>query len=191
MSNPERYASLAELAARLTERVSAQDELTRRLAAASGAVESYTGRMFTLDTEATARVYEPTRSDRVHVDDFATTDDMVVKVGRPGSFAVFSDFWVKPHNAPAHGRPYEWVWSDSRFEVSTQSTVEVTAVWGWPAVPDEVAEATLIAASRLWSRRDSPTGVAGFGDYGVVRITASDVDVAQLLNPYARPSGGW
>jgi hypothetical protein len=46
----------------------------------------------------------------------------------------------------------------------------------------EVLEAILMIASRLYKRRQSPEGVAGFGGEGaVVRIVASDPDVVSLL----------
>jgi hypothetical protein len=46
---------------------------------------------------------------------------------------------------------------------------------------DEVQEAIVLLASRLYKRRNSPEGVAGWNDLGVVRIAASDPDVARLL----------
>lgn len=45
----------------------------------------------------------------------------------------------------------------------------------------EVVEAILILASRLHARRNSPEGVAGWNDLGVIRILASDPDVGALL----------
>jgi hypothetical protein len=46
---------------------------------------------------------------------------------------------------------------------------------------DEVQEAIVLLASRLYKRRNSPEGVAGFNDLGVVRIVASDPDIGRLL----------
>ena len=45
----------------------------------------------------------------------------------------------------------------------------------------EVQEAVVLLASRLYKRRQSPEGVAGWGDLGVVRIIANDPDIARLL----------
>ena len=189
------YATLAELQARITDRASSATQLTDALTAAEGAVNSHCGRDFDLDAAASARVFEVIRSDRVQVDDIGSTTGLIVKTGRPGSFSttltIDTQFWLKPYNAIVKARAYEWVWSDSLFTEADYPTVEVTAKWGWPAVPAEVKEATLLMASRLYSRKDSPTGVAGFGDYGVVRVTASDADVSRLLDPYTKPSGGW
>ena len=46
---------------------------------------------------------------------------------------------------------------------------------------DETQEAIVLLASRLYKRRNSPEGVAGWGDLGVIRIVASDPDIARLL----------
>lgn len=50
-----------------------------------------------------------------------------------------------------------------------------------PEVPDAVRSACVLMASRLFSRRQSPEGVAGFGDIGAVRISGVDVDVMELI----------
>jgi len=67
-----------------------------------------------------------------------------------------------------------------------QVSVEVTAKWGWPAVPDTVKQAALMLASRLYGRKASPMGVIGVGDFGPVRISRSDPDIAFLLMDYKR-----
>ncbi len=189
------YATIAELQARITTRASSTAILQDALNAAESAVNSYTGRDFDLDAVVSARVFEVTREDRVAVNDIGSTSGLIVKTGRPGAFSttltVDTQYWLKPLNAIVLGRPYEWVWTESLFTAADYPTVEVTAKWGWPSVPADVKEATLLYAARLYARKDSPTGVAGFGDYGVVRITSQDADVARLLDPYAKPSGGW
>ena len=45
----------------------------------------------------------------------------------------------------------------------------------------EVQYATLLQASRWYKRRQSPEGVAGFSDFGAVRITAIDVDIKLMI----------
>lgn len=61
---------------------------------------------------------------------------------------------------------------------------EVTGTWGWPDVPAAITQATRIMVSRIMKRQESPQGVAGFGEYGVVRISRIDPDVMSLLAPY-------
>jgi hypothetical protein len=63
--------------------------------------------------------------------------------------------------------------------------VKVTGSWGWSAVPTSIKQATIIQAARIFKRNDSPLGVAGFGDFGVMRVSGSiDADVRQLIEPY-------
>jgi hypothetical protein len=45
----------------------------------------------------------------------------------------------------------------------------------------EVTEAILLLAHRLYKRLQSPEGVAGWGDLGVVRILGTDPDIERLL----------
>jgi hypothetical protein len=64
--------------------------------------------------------------------------------------------------------------------------VRVTGVWGWTSVPTPVVQATIILASRLYKRNDSPLGVAGFGDIGVIRVGSYDPDVEKLIHPFKK-----
>jgi hypothetical protein len=69
----------------------------------------------------------------------------------------------------------------------SEALVQLTAVYGWPSVPEPITQAVIIQASRIFKRYDSPLGVAGFGDLGAIRVTrALDPDVAQLVEPYRR-----
>ncbi|MDX2921298.1 hypothetical protein PV370_25695, partial [Streptomyces sp. NE06-03C] len=68
--------------------------------------------------------------------------------------------------------------------------VQVTARWGWPAVPDEIVQATLIQAARLYKRKDSPEGVTGSAEWGVVRLSRRDPDVWALIEHYVLPGFG-
>ena len=51
-------------------------------------------------------------------------------------------------------------------------------------VPEAVHTACLMVASRLWDRRQSPGGVLGTNDLGVIRVTGVDRDVEQLLHQH-------
>jgi len=56
-----------------------------------------------------------------------------------------------------------------------------------PIRPKAVELAIVMQAFRLWKRRSTPEGVAGFGDMGVVRVSRLDPDVEELLAPYRPP----
>lgn len=48
---------------------------------------------------------------------------------------------------------------------------------------DEQELAIIMQVAALWARRHSPGGVAGFGEYGPVRISRIDPDIERLLVP--------
>jgi hypothetical protein len=67
-----------------------------------------------------------------------------------------------------------------------EALIKVTGTFGYTPVPTAVKQATIMSATRLYKRYDSPLGVLGFGDLGVVRISRLDPDIASLLSPYRR-----
>lgn len=63
--------------------------------------------------------------------------------------------------------------------------IRVTGTWGWPAVPAAVNQACLIQGHRIFNRPNSPAGMIGFADFGVVRMQGRlDPDVAAMVDPY-------
>lgn len=50
----------------------------------------------------------------------------------------------------------------------------------------EVVEAVILLAARLYKRRNSPEGVAGWDEQGVVRILARDPDIERLLEQHVQ-----
>lgn len=52
----------------------------------------------------------------------------------------------------------------------------------------EVVEAILLVASRLYARRNTPEGVAGWSEIGVTSIMRDDPDVSRLLERHERYS---
>ena len=49
------------------------------------------------------------------------------------------------------------------------------------AIPDDVFRACQMLTARLFRRRQSVEGVAGFGDFGAVRVQRIDPDIEALL----------
>lgn len=50
-------------------------------------------------------------------------------------------------------------------------------------IPDAAHRAVVMLATRLFKRRESPEGVAGWGDMGAVRVMTVDPDIENLLAP--------
>jgi hypothetical protein len=77
------------------------------------------------------------------------------------------------------------VW-DPRNVNAHEATVQVTGVYGWASIPKAIKQATLLLSLRQFKRYDSPLGVAGFGDIGVVRVGRFDPDVESLVSPFRK-----
>lgn len=185
------YVSVPDLRAYMSIADSVDDAvLSAAVDAATAWVDRKCGRTFTAATAATARTYFSDGGGTVWPDDIAAVTGLIVKTGRPGAYTTTlvqdTDFYLSPPNAVALGKPYTQL-RGSFPTSSNYATVQVTALWGWPVVPSEVAMATLLTASRLFKRRESPEGVAGFGDFGAIRVTSTDPDVERLLGPYILP----
>jgi hypothetical protein len=195
------YVSVAELKTELDVDDSDDDlELDVAVDAASAWVTSWCGRDFNQAATATARIfYVPYGSPVAEIDDISTVTGLIVATGTgDGTFAttwVTTDYQLEPLNGVnAHGLsgwPYTAIRSMGGHFTPYRSdmngpSLQVTARWGWPAVPAPVKKATLIMAARLYKRRDSAEGVlGGFGDFGPIRVgTRLDPDVEMLLDPY-------
>ncbi|GAA5048202.1 hypothetical protein HNP84_000224 [Thermocatellispora tengchongensis] len=189
------YADLAtlKLALKITD-AERDDLLTAALAAASRAIDKKTGRRFWLDPSATARTYHPQgrvlrdeRGDLLLIDDVGSATGLVVETGRGSTWSAVTGYETSPDNALTEERPITGLLLATGTWGTGTTRVRVSARWGWPAVPDEIAQATLLQAARLYRRKDSPEGVAGSGEWGLVRVPHLDPDVRALIEPYMLP----
>lgn len=190
------YASLAEVkaAARITDSV---DDALLEIAieSASRAIDGHTHRnFFVAGTVATARVFAASNSDFVWIDDVASTTGFALATS-DNLDATYTTTWgtadyqLEPLNGVSEGVswPYTRIRSTGNKGLpygSGLAGVQVTARWGWLAVPTAIKQATMILAGRQFKRYDSPLGVAGFGDLGAMRVSRVDPDVATLIEPY-------
>ena len=190
------YVALSELKSALGITGSTDDDfLNLAIDAAEQAIDDLCGRVFTAAGSTSARTYRAQRYVAV-VDDISTLTGLLVKTDT-ASDGVYdqtwtsSDYQVEPLNNLAKGRAVFNLRAvgDYLFPVYGDglASLEVTANWGWPAVPDPVKQSALQYSSRLYSRKASPLGVIGVGDFGPVRISRSDPDIAHLLMDYRRP----
>lgn len=187
------YASLAKLKARLgiVDSNTAKDaELTDRLASASMDINRWCGRQFGRDETATTRTYYPGPTG-VDVDDFWTPDDLAVVpyLGTTAGAAWTVDgLNLEPLNGIVDGVP-GWPYRRLAYGYAmgamycvSATTVQVTARWGWAAVPSNVETACLLLAAMDNRAGDAPFGVAAFGDYAV-RIRSNPM-AQEKLAPY-------
>ena len=193
------YATLAQVKAALRITDSVDDTLIEMAReSASDLVDGYTGRTFTTSGTVT-RVFAPADDYVLQTDDIAGTAVAITSsTGADGVFDVTwktTDYQLEPLNGVSNGQavPFtriraiqDYLWPTAGGE----ATVRVTGVFGFPSVPIVVTQATVLQSSRIFTRLQSPLGVAGFGEMGVVRVTrALDPDVAALVEPYRRIVG--
>lgn len=168
--------------------------------AASRLIDGFCNRKFWAVGSATVRVYQAEDSFFCSIDDISgTAITLQTSTNADGVFDTTwspTDWQLEPLNGYLDG--IEWAYDKIRAvgdylfptvnaNYGEQALVKVTANFGWPYVPETITQATIIQASRIFKRYDSPLGVAGFGDMGAIRVSrALDPDVAQLVEPYRR-----
>jgi hypothetical protein len=141
-----------------------------------------------------SRDFIPNDSIVVDTDDLASI--VSVKIDDTGdlTFPVTladSDYQAEPVNQKVSGNDFPItrlrMIGDYLLPVDgKQATVRIEGVYGFIPTPIQVTQATLIQASRIFKRLDSPLGVAGFGDMGAIRVGKVDPDVAMLIRPFKK-----
>ena len=193
------YCTLDELKSWLRSSLNLSDAiLEANIESASRMIDRFTGHQFYPQTSATARVFTACHLDLIEVDDISSTTGLIVKTDQnyDGTFeytwSASTDYQLEPLNNLTRGRA---VWRIRRkqfgtywFPVSDEALVQVTAKWGWPAIPDQVKTACLIQAARLVNRRDSALGFVQSPEIGSSdRLRAQmDPDAMALLAPFQR-----
>lgn len=190
------YCTPAQVRAELADVKDAIDEtlIAKAVTAASRAVEDWCGgRSFGLDVSATSRVFRPCDTAVADVDDIGSDIGLVVETWDGVSWASWAadDYQLEPLNAGSRATAFAWsqvVALSGGWPVGgRRPTLRITAQWGWSQVPAQVEEATILRAVALFKRKDAPFGVAGFGDFGALRITRQDSDVVSLLSRFRVP----
>lgn len=178
--------------------------IERVINATSRAIDNYCGfprRRFWKDLTPTTHRYVITGYQCVYVDDIASSAGLVVATDDgSGTFPVTwsaTDYRLGPLNVDVNNTAYAY----TKIEINGASKqfpnllygqpgLRVTGIHGWSEIPPEVNEACLLKAVSLLKRKDAPFGVAGFGEFGVVRIRADDPDVVDLLKSKVRHGAG-
>lgn len=174
------------------------DTIEDAVLSASREIESHCARQFNRADSATAREYEPDGRNWSYVDDFHTTTGLVVKLDSngDGTFATTLDssqYELSPANGIVDGMngwPYYQIrlLGGLTFPCNyggRSRTLQVTASWGWAAVPQPVRAACRIIAAETWKLKDAPFGVLGLDEFGVVRVRQNKM-AASKLAPYSK-----
>jgi len=133
-----------------------------------------------------ARSYAPVPGLALRVHDCVSVTSITVD----GVALATDDYQMEPVNDSWSGqvRPYLYVarvdggdWTNDYG----RAIVTVTADWGWTVLPYEYTEATKILASDILDQKDIRGGVAGFGEFGAVRVRGNPM-VTMLLDSIGR-----
>jgi hypothetical protein len=196
------YATLAELRSFVGIDDSADDAtLSLALSVAQRQVDDWCGRTFEAATATSVRTQRAINAWTLLLDpgwDIQTATGLIVRTddNDDGTFettwTITTDFVLGGSGVGydgATGWPYtslRAVGSRTWPTATLRPAVQITASWGWPAVPVPVKQATLLLAAEAFKSKDAPFGVAAFGEFGPLRVRANPM-VAQLLARYRHP----
>jgi len=188
------YTTLAEVKAILRITDDVDDALLETcVESASRQIETHTERVF-LSTTGT-RLFTPEDSYLCTIDDLSTLTTLKTSSGANGIFNITweaTDLQLEPLNGLTGSTysPFTRIRAIGDYvfpSVMEEATVQVTGVFGYgTSIPVDVKQACNLLSIRQFKRYDSPLGVAGFGDIGIVRVSRVDPDIEALLGPYRK-----
>lgn len=174
------------------------DRITRALATASEVLNKICDRDFhVLPTGSDEeRYFSPDRPRTLTIDDLVEIHEFAIDrqgndFATPTLWLENRDYVLKPENAARKGRPFERVkvMPYGRYLLPDMPrSVRISGVYGWPAVPDAITQATMLLANRLRVRKDAPFGIASFGTDVAMRVLRSDPDIELAVLDLVRDS---
>jgi len=158
------------------------------LDAAHYAAYEYCGRSLEPAGASSARTFVPIAYDLLRINDCTS----VTTVVNNGSTVVSTDYQTEPiggRGSSQAARPItqlRLINGGAWYIDGGKATVSVTAAWGFAAaMPAAGIEAIKVLAKDILHQRDNRSGVAGFGEFGSVRVRQNPY-VAMLLDPLRR-----
>ena len=160
---------------------------------ASRQIDDHCERVF-YQTSGATRYFVPRDSYVCEVDDLVSITSVKTSSAANGTYDVTwatTDYQTEPNNGIAGGIsfPVTLLRSVDRyvFPISGgETTVQIIGTYGWSSIPTAIKYATILLSSRLFKRMDSPLGVAGIGDIGVIRVSRIDPDIDALIAPFKK-----
>lgn len=188
MAVTDAYATAAEYRGNVNKTATDDDvEILRQLTTVSRFLDLRLRRFFTKDAAVVTRTYDGNGETKLWLpDDIASSTGLVVTVDTDGDYSfadetaltLNTDFWLSPPNADKGPEAFPWeclevvptsgvisVWPDQL------RSVQVTAIFGFPAVPGAIKEATIAITRQL---RDAHLGGAA--------LSVQDIDTAISFN---------
>ena len=189
------YASLIQLKSAIGIADGIDDPmLEMAIESASRQIDSYTERYF-YNAGTAVKIFAPIDNWVCPTEDFIT----LTKVETSEDGESYDTEWTADdwQPEPLNGRSGGLVTSYTQIRAiedylfpyrNGEATVRLTGQWGWSAVPIAITQATIILASRIFKRLDSPLGIIS-GELGSMRVGYRlDPDVQHLIDPYRKIS---
>jgi hypothetical protein len=170
--------------------------------ASSRLIDQITGRHFYKSQSVQVKHFTPNNEYILDVPDIANTTGLIVQLdttddgSHDKTITLDTDFYLKALNVTDmegdYNIPYQKLVildrrSAERFDPDIVKQVKITAIWGWDNIPDAIKQATLLQASRLWKRKDSPFSTYGSSETGEMELFQKmDPDAKTLVRPYIK-----
>lgn len=176
------------------------------------AIDSVKGRRFYTVNET--RIYAPAYATMIEIDDLVGLTTLKTDPNNDGSFSTTwgpGDYRLAPYNAALDGRPYEWIETTAagvyRFPISwggynilinsdyprpanPPPRVQITGAFGYSTTaPAPIKEWAILAAMRVWGRKDKVHEVSGSAELGTLEIVTAmqkDGELNLLLSTIKR-----
>jgi hypothetical protein len=188
------YCTLNEVKAALRITDATDDTLIEgAIEGASRRIDGYTGRFF-YQKSAAIKMYARDIYTLLLQDDLYQITTLKTDDDGDGTYedtwTLNVDYQLQPLNATLQNRPYNRLTAigGKTFPIVIQPeipAVEVTGIWGWGAIPDDVNQACILLAMRGFARYNAALGVVGFADMAI-QVRSVDPDVRDMLSPYVR-----
>lgn len=173
---------------------------------ASRLIDSVCGRKFSQDDSVVVKTFTPKSSIFLDTPDISTTTGLIVKLddNDDGTYettlTLNTDYIVEPTNprvikitgGTTYYEPYNKITildtrSSERFDPTIKNNIQITAKWGYSAVPEDIKTATLIQALRYFKRKDTPFNTYGDVNTGVSELFSRlDPDVQTILKGHKK-----
>jgi hypothetical protein len=195
------YCTADELKSRLQIGSTTDDyEISLAVAAASRAIDKYCGRYFYRATAT--QTYVPGGLYRTDVDDLVSVTTLATDpAGTTAQGGTFPVTWpagswqLTPYNPGDPGEPWPYTsiravggltfpWVVPQL-LMRMDRVQVTGVFGWPAVPQVIRQMSLQVASEVFRSKDLQAGGGAPGEFAVSVISSSPF-MRQALQSYCR-----
>ena len=206
------YITLAQLKAAHELGIAATDltydsALEDVINATSREVDNFCNQRFWKNAVDETRYFTPTQNDQCLVGNLVSATSIKTDTNLDRTYVTTwaaTDYDLYPYNAALDTEPYWRVdktpnglndfnaWANSTmmaspFTKDNTKYVQIVGIFGWPSIPQQVQQATLLWAMRAWMRHSTILGVSSSTALGQMKVEVPppDPDVAQLLSNYA------